>query len=88
MCRLAINPPEHTKHITDIVKFVETSDHEVLVSNAYYCMKDGLERSKLGTRAGYHFRFWFVNVDSAKAFVSVAKGKLEIPPILPVISKT
>ncbi len=74
-------------HIRDIVDFVEYSPHAVSASGAYDYMKEGLENQKLGSRAGYHFRFWFDKEDSAKVFAKRVHGRLEVPAVLPTRRK-
>lgn len=85
----SVNAPTHypgpllTETTTKIIDFVENSEHKVMPSGAYLYVRESWEAGKVVSRAGYFFRFWFSEMNSAKEFASLIGGTLEIPPILP-----
>lgn len=81
-------PPEMNAHHTAIIQYVESTPHLIGVSGAYRGQKQSFQESgQYCCRAGYHYRFWFLDETEAKEFAKEVGGRLEMPPVIPTRRK-
>lgn len=81
-------PPEMNAHYDEIIRYVETSPDQISVCGAYTDQKEThAEIGQYICRAGYHFRFWFYDLEAAARFAEHVGGRLETPPVLPRVHK-
>lgn len=67
-----------------IIDYVVENDSRIMPCDAYHKQKSARESGQpYICRAGYHFRFWFIDREEAAKFADRFKGTIEVPAILP-----
>ena len=81
-------PPEMNSQYDKIISYVETSPQPIVVSGAYHSqVQNHQETGQYICRAGYNFRFWFFDNETAIDFAKTVGGLVEDPPIIPAQRK-